>query len=169
MTRSRRITDEDRAAASQLSALWKAYKLKNRGASQEAAGASIGLSQAVFSQYLLGTTPLGVEATLKFAHLFGVRPKDIRPDFKYWGAESGPGVQQDQASNSSISAEARDIAIAWQNLSPTRQRCFREIIFLEAATITMYPWLGAVDPSKDSYKEFEARVIKDFKRRNAKQ
>ena len=169
MAKSRRITDEDRAAASRLNALWKAYKLKNRGASQETAGASIGLSQAVFSQYLLGTTPPGIEATLKFAHLFGVRPKDIRPDFKYWSAEQGPGVQQDQAPYTAISDEAREIAIAWQNLSPTRQKCFREMIFLEAATITMYPWLGAVDPSKDSYKAFEARVIKDFKRRNAKQ
>jgi transcriptional regulator with XRE-family HTH domain len=73
------ITAADLAAAGQLRALWAIYKDKT-GDTQERAGARIGLSQAAFSQYLKATIALNTEAALKFAQLFGVHPREIRPD-----------------------------------------------------------------------------------------
>ena len=73
------ITEADMAAAGQLRALWAVYKEKT-GDTQEQAGARIDLSQAAFSQYLNATIALNTETALKFAQLFGVHPRQIRPD-----------------------------------------------------------------------------------------
>ena len=73
------ITEADMAAAAQLRTLWAIYKEKT-GHTQEAAGAKIGLSQAAFSQYLNATIALNTQTALKFAQLFGVHPREIRPD-----------------------------------------------------------------------------------------
>ena len=73
------ITEADVAAASSLRKLWSIYKEKT-GDTQELAGAKIGLSQAAFSQYLNATIALNTDTALKFAQLFGVHPRDIRPD-----------------------------------------------------------------------------------------
>ena len=82
MRTKRRITDSDLAAARRLSKLWDAYQERNKDATQEVAGAKIGLSQAAFSQYLKGTIPLNARATLKFAQLLGVHPTEIRPELE---------------------------------------------------------------------------------------
>lgn len=79
MQTKRNITDADIEAAQRLSVLWEAYKART-GESQEVAGEKIGLSQAVFSQYLNAVIALNTEATLKFALLLGVHPREIRPE-----------------------------------------------------------------------------------------
>lgn len=100
----RTITDEDRAAARRLRGYWHDYKQRNKGISQENAGSRIGFSQAVFSQYLLCTIPLGFEATVKFARLLGVKPEEIRPDMDFSGVVSGEKLQQQMAKYSLAAA-----------------------------------------------------------------
>jgi transcriptional regulator with XRE-family HTH domain len=73
------ITEADVAAARRLRALWTTYKEKS-GDTQERAGARIRLSQAAFNQYLKGAIALNTKTILKFAQLFGVPPREIRPD-----------------------------------------------------------------------------------------
>lgn len=41
------------------------------------------MTQGAVSQYLNGKIPLGTDATISFAHLFGCHPSDIRPGYLF--------------------------------------------------------------------------------------
>jgi len=92
------ITKEDELAASVLRELWSRLQAKRksknmRKLSQEKAAESLDMSQGAFSHYLNCLTPLGVQATLKFAKFFGVAPSDIRPDVAYLTQTEQPSSQ----------------------------------------------------------------------------
>lgn len=165
----RHIEQADKLAAERLRRLWKDYKAIHAGISQDIAGDRIGLSQAVFSQYLLCKIPLGAAATLKFAKLFGVAPSAIRPDLDYPGNDQA-NLRAEQASlpyeaNGALSKEAIEIATAWDTLPPDTKKAIRDRVFLEAIVAKHYPWLRATAHHRESYREFEARVERDIARK----
>ena len=168
-TPKRNITPEDKLAANRLRLLWDDFKKINPGVSQDAAGNRIGLSQAVFSQYILCKIPLGAAATIKFAKLFGVAPSTIRPDLDYPGNDLiDLGVKQvslPYEANGSLSKEAIEIAIAWSKLPLDLQKAIRDILFLESIVSKHYPWLKTTAHQKESYRDFEARVERDIARK----
>ncbi len=75
----RRITSADLAASRRLADLWK-RKANVIGKTQEEVAGELGWSQSAISQYIRGTTPIGVEAALKLAAYFKVDVSEIRPD-----------------------------------------------------------------------------------------
>lgn len=77
------MTDLDIQAAKNLKRIWD-QKRKELGFTQETASEHIGIGQSTVSQYLRGTVPLGIEATLKFSYFLGVDPREIRPDLPEW-------------------------------------------------------------------------------------
>jgi transcriptional regulator with XRE-family HTH domain len=79
----RKMTDLDIEASKNLKRIWD-QKRKELGFTQETASERIGIGQSTVSQYLRGTVPLGIEATLKFAYFLGVDPREIRPDLPEW-------------------------------------------------------------------------------------
>lgn len=156
----RNITDTDRAAARELSRLWGDYKRKNPGTTQEKAGSKIGLSQAVFSQYLLCTIPLGTDAAIKFANLFGVAPSQIRSDLDPLINETTNRHKVTEADRSyqQIPDEAIEIARAWLALPAARRHAIRDQIFIEAAVSRHFPWLRIGIPTASTYAEFEKKL-----------
>lgn len=165
----RTITAEDKAAAKRLTVLWKKYKSDNNNISQTDAAAKINYTQAVFSQYLLGTTALGFEATVKFAALFGVDPKEIRPELEFSGlpkakaADHGTKMEQ-TAAKYKLDGDAIQIAHAWAMLSPLKQQLYRDAIFRDAAAEHIFPWLKVGRPKSASYEAFEQGVIHDYEK-----
>lgn len=63
-----------------------------------------------------------------------------------------------------ISPEARDVALAWMRLTPTRQHVIREWVFLESVLAEHYPWLLPGRPSGQSYNDYERAVENDLVR-----
>jgi transcriptional regulator with XRE-family HTH domain len=165
----RTITDKDRAAAKNLRGYWAEFKKKNPGVSQTEAGARIGFSQAVFSQYLLGKTALGFQATAKFAGLFGCKPAEIRPDVDFSGLPEGRTADQGSKAEQSatkykLDADAIQVAHAWAMLSPLKQQLYRDAIFRDAAAEHIFPWLKVGRPKSASYEAFEQGVIHDYEK-----
>lgn len=79
---TRKITEADKRAAALLRSVWNRKK-DALGLTQEIAAEPLGMTQGGVSHYLCGRIALGPVATLKFARLLGVNPKDIRPDFEF--------------------------------------------------------------------------------------
>ncbi len=84
------MTELDIEAVERLRAIWEQRK-KEHGFTQETAADFLGMNQSAVSQYLRGVLPLGVEATLKFAHFLGVNPQDIRSDLPDWALNKKAG------------------------------------------------------------------------------
>ncbi len=86
--KDKELTPADKQGAQNLRRIWEEWQRQRvqqgeKRLSQEKVGAILGMTQGAVSQYLNGTTPLGIKAVLDFAHLFTVHPADIRPDFAY--------------------------------------------------------------------------------------
>lgn len=151
----RNISEADRAAAKRLRDLWASYRKAHPDLSQDKAGATIGFSQAVFSQYLRCIIPLGLAATIKFGRLFGVPPETIRPDMVGLVDKMPKTARQPQADYAVVGPQAREIAIAWSKLSPGMQEVFRELLFVHAFIEKKYPWLRKGKPKGAGYDNWE--------------
>lgn len=168
MTKTKRnITEADRRAAGKLRELWAEYKRKHGGISQENAVGIIGYSQPVFSQYLKCTIPLGYEAVIKFARLFGVPPSEIHSSYDFSGfipsnASTAALREPEAPPYNKLSPDALEVARAWMILPPHRRQCFKESLFLESAVFTLYPWLTIGRPQTKSYEMFERHAEKSF-------
>lgn len=57
---------------------------------------------------------------------------------------------------------AREIAVAWSRLSPSKQQMYRDEIFRDAVAEKLLPWLKSGRPTKESYDHFEKRVERDY-------
>ena len=107
-------TSEQRTASS-LHRWWDAWQrlrvVKGLGRmSQEEAGKRMRMTQGAVSQYLNAQTPLGTDATLKFAKLLDVSPRRIKPDFMPRVRMEGPQlVHNDEPIDLSLD---RDIVTA---------------------------------------------------------
>lgn len=76
----RPLTDEEHADAQRLSAAWRAYKAKNRGATQAWLATETGIgTQGALGQYLRGAIPLNMPALLALARVLQVAPEEISP------------------------------------------------------------------------------------------
>ena len=171
MSKTKRIiTDADRAAARELTRQWVEYKKKNPGITQEKAGSRIGFSQAVFSQYLLCTIPLGTDAIIKFAKLFNIAPSDIRSDIDPLASTtpSRHQLSEPQRTYQNIPDEAIEIARAWLALPAARRSAIRDQIFIEAAVAHHIPWLRIGAPTANTYAEFEKKLGASAKKTTAK-
>ncbi len=78
--RKRSLTAADERAAARVRQLWKEFRERHPGISQEQAAEQAGMTQSAFSQFLLGRVPMRVRPIIKFAELFGVPPTEIRSD-----------------------------------------------------------------------------------------
>lgn len=67
-----------------------------------------------------------------------------------------------------LTDDAIEIARVWMKMPPERQRCFRDLMCLEAVVATHYPWLTFGRPKSESYNEYERRVERDIMRIAAK-
>lgn len=147
MPTRRIITGADLAAADRLRGLWNLYRQKT-GDTQEEAGAKIGLSQAAFSQYLNATIALNTDTALKFARLFGVHPREIRPDID----ELLGGVEIE-----TLSREVASIAKALDALPTTESK--RDVL-----DFTLYRLKKAVEfVAKEKLPQYTA-LIEKFER-----
>lgn len=81
-TKSRRtITTEDLMASDNLRRIWERRKREWKHMTQEWIAGEYGCTQGLISQYMSRRTAIGPVATLKFARILKVQPKQIRPDF----------------------------------------------------------------------------------------
>ena len=170
--RKRTLTAADQRAAERVRALWKQYRDKHPGMTQERAASLAGMGQSAFSQFLLGSVPMRVTPVVKFAALFGVQPSEIRSDLPELAirgaraAEAKPVAQEpaEAAYRSEPSDEALEIARMWQQLPAERRQWFRDLMALEAIVAKHYPWLMFGRPKRESYNEYERRVESDLLR-----
>lgn len=58
--------------------------------------------------------------------------------------------------------DAAEVALAFSRLSPLKKQMYRDAIFRDAATESLMPWLQARKPNKQSYEDFEARVVQEY-------
>lgn len=76
----RQLTDEERADAQRLSTAWRAYKAKNKGATQSWLAAESGIgTQGALGQYLRGAIPLNMPALVALCRVLEVAPEEISP------------------------------------------------------------------------------------------
>lgn len=77
---NRKVTDENRAEARRLRAIWDAAKARGAVSSQEKFGADYGIGgQAAVWQFLSGKTPLSAKAAAGFAEGLGCKVADFSP------------------------------------------------------------------------------------------
>lgn len=108
-------------------------------------------------RYWLGIAKPTQEAKrFKLAAIVGADPAAL---------EYGPGYKTEQAAaryDVSVTDDALEIARAWTKLSTTKQQLYRDLIFRDAATEHVLPWLKFGRPAKDSYAKFEDAVVRDY-------
>ncbi|MGD9671702.1 MAG: helix-turn-helix domain-containing protein [Hyphomicrobiaceae bacterium] len=76
----RLLSDEEKARAHRLKAIWDAKK-KELGVTQASVALSLGWdNNTAVGQYLNGRIPLNIEAAFKFAAVLGVPPTEFWPD-----------------------------------------------------------------------------------------
>lgn len=63
---------------------------------------------------------------------------------------------------SPLGSDARWLALAWQGLSPTLQRHYRQLIFRDRAIEKMLPYFAITNPDSPNYAHFIASVEKDW-------
>lgn len=71
-------------------------------------------------------------------------------------------AEQLRATYDALSDEAKQVAIAWSNLSPDMQASTREILFMLATAEKRYPWLRRGRPKGESYADYERRMEQNF-------
>lgn len=75
--------NREKTAQRNLKRIWDAKK-KLLGLTQDAAAELLGFTtQGAVQKYLSGSSPLNVKTILGFAHILGVSPTDIDPEFEY--------------------------------------------------------------------------------------
>jgi transcriptional regulator with XRE-family HTH domain len=151
------MTEADRRAAAKARELWADFQKKNPGISQETAAERAGMGQSAFSQFLLGRVPMRITPVLKFAKLFGVAPTEIRDDLGDLPYSSGREIAPIKASEPppGISAEALEIARAFDQMQPQAREYIREQVFIYTVVDKSMPWLRHGKPIGSSYSEFE--------------
>lgn len=76
----RKLTPEEQAEATRLSAIYERRKAEWRGFTQEKLASMMGFNtQGAVSQYLRGTIPMNAATVLRFAHVLKVDASEIRP------------------------------------------------------------------------------------------
>jgi len=116
------MTELDIEAAKRLRRIWD-QKRKELGFTQETASERIGIGQSTVSQYLRGTVPLGIEATLKFSYFLGVDPREIRPDLPEW-------VVTLKSVKTEVSTDLLSLAREFSTLSLPNRQVLKHIIGL---------------------------------------
>lgn len=66
------------------------------------------------------------------------------------------------ASYEALSDEARQVALAWSNLSPANRHWVREMVFILAAVDTRFPWFRRGKPSSKSYAAYERGIEHNY-------
>ena len=61
-----------------------------------------------------------------------------------------------------FSKDAREVALAWSKLSPSKRQLYRDAIFRDAAAETILPWLRMGRPERENYDAFEKRVERSY-------
>ncbi len=130
------MTNEDKKAAANLRREWFKWQHARRQEgvgkeSQLAAAIEMGMTQGAVSQYLNGTTPLGIEAVLKFAQLLGIHPTKIREDFRYGTA---PGFQAHP------DPEVLALAETIQGLPPDSRAHLQAVADAFTKSLAVEPW-----------------------------
>ncbi|KAE8757339.1 hypothetical protein FSO04_24275 [Paraburkholderia madseniana] len=75
-----RLSDEEKAEAARLRAIWESFKVAHPGVSQEWLGNATGIGgQSAVSQYLRGEIMLNFANLIKFCNVLGANPSDISP------------------------------------------------------------------------------------------
>ncbi len=115
----RKMTELDVEAAKRLRIIWDQRK-KDYGFTQETASDFLGMNQSSVSQYVRGALPLGVEATLKFAHFLGVDPLEIRPDLPEWALSKKPA--------DSLSDDVVFVVRSFSQLSVPHKQVVRQLV-----------------------------------------
>lgn len=158
--RRRTMTAADRLAAERVRELWKEYKKKNPGVSQETAAETAGMGQSAFSQFLVGRVPMRVSPIRKFAKLFGVTPASIRDDLAdlpYERSRKTTSLNAEEPGQ--LSAEALQYAKLFSTLTPQTREFLREQLFIYSLIDKKYPWLRRGRPKGESYDQFEQSAV----------
>jgi transcriptional regulator with XRE-family HTH domain len=121
-------------------------------ASDYALAQRTGLNQPTLQRIMSGETVKPSTPTLKkLADFFGVTIDELLSDRKEWATTTGKFAP--------LTSEALDLLAAFQRLSPERQRAYLDTIFMEAFMLEHMPWLRQGLPRKQSYKDFERRML----------
>lgn len=113
-------------------------------------------------QYLEGARnkATGSRNTSAFAKILGVDAHWLATGE---GSMTAPTTRAEQpGAEYALSEDAQQIAIAWSKLDPVRQSFFRELIFLQAASIRKAPWLYRGRPKSETYEDWERRQLTNF-------
>jgi transcriptional regulator with XRE-family HTH domain len=71
-------------------------------------------------------------------------------------------AKERQASYDVLTAEAREVALAWSKLSPEVRATMRDVIFMLSLGERRFPWLRRGRPAGETYDEWERRQEQNF-------
>jgi transcriptional regulator with XRE-family HTH domain len=111
-----------------------------------------GLHQPTLQRIMSGATKKPGTSTLKkLADFFSVTIDELLSDRKEWATTTGKFAP--------LTPQAMDLLVAFQRLSPERQQAYLDTIFMEAFMLDHMPWLRQGRPKKESYQDFERRML----------
>lgn len=160
--RRRNLTDADRRAAARVNELWKEYKSKHPGITQEIAADKAGFTQSAFSQFLKGRVPIRISPAQKFARLFGVAPTEIRPDLVHAAYTLGEATALTAREGPPLSEEAIEIARVFEGAQPQTRDMIRDVVYMFAFVDKRYPWMRRGRPKGESYTNYEKRMVQNI-------
>jgi transcriptional regulator with XRE-family HTH domain len=135
------------AIKQQLQALMAHHKLSGYELARRA-----GVNQPTLQRILSGETVEPKTSTLKkIADYFHVTVEDLTGPLKDWKDQTGPFA--------ALTPEALDLLAAFQRLTPERQAAYLDTMFMEVFMIEHMPWLKQGRPKKESYTDFERRMV----------
>jgi transcriptional regulator with XRE-family HTH domain len=129
---------------------------------QKALEGKSGVSQKTISKIERGDQGSS-SALVQLATACGVRPE-------WLATGTGPMVQDTalKVAESAgtyevkLSTDARDVAMAFQKLTPASQEMIRTVLFVQLASETNHPWLRRGRPKGENYDEWEKRMEQNF-------
>lgn len=112
-------------------------------------------------RYTEGTAIPDVNRMKMIAEWLGVRLAWLR-DGEGEMRSPGLAVREPDPAGYGINGEAREVALAWQKLSPETRGVMRDVIFMLASGERRFPWLRRGRPVGETYAQWEHRQEQNF-------
>lgn len=138
--------------------------LKSKRLTYEALGAIGGVTPQAVQKWLSGGD-IKQSTLVKLAQHFDTTPGWLKygeraPERNFAAKQ---GVQE--YSTTGLTPEGTEIALAWERLSLSKKRIYRECILRDAALLTVMPWLNNMaEPHTKSYQAIIESIQADYER-----
>lgn len=110
------------------------------------------VNQPTIHRILSGESADPKSATVKkLADYFGITSEELRGSDQSFKIKTGKFR--------ALSEDAMELLAAFERLPPDRQQAYKDFLFLEVFALDQMPWLRRGRPVRESYDDYERRMI----------